>query len=137
MTSHKSQVSTWMDARGRTVRYQPATGIPVYERFTQAERMLTNMWSLCRFLGIDPGPKPTLLQTHFLLEPPATTLEGVTELLVEVWATAHMLGIGSAVDRGVYAYTARTQSDPSPNYHVIVDETFAEEDAEQEDIFTD
>lgn len=121
------QVANWMTERGRIVRYQPVSGIPSTERFTQAERLVEALWSLSSHLGINLGRKPTIVLTGEGVSVSSVLLSQLTQLEVEVLATYHMCGLCMARVRGIYSLTHAKPAE-TVNFRTIVDEVYIEED---------
>ena len=116
-----------MSERGRTVRYTPVTKLPTSEVHTQMERLINSLWSFADCVGMELGQKPTIISRGPVVSFPPITLARLCELEIEVLATTHLLGLGSAMSRGTYELT-RNKPTVSPNFKTIVDETWPDLD---------
>ena len=131
MNNQLSQVANYLAIRGRVVRYRPPTGIPAGERFTQMERLLDAVWQLAPTMGIELGRRPTIIYTGAPISPPSAILGRLTVLLIETLAFFHVTGLSPALSRALLTYTSRTTNEGTPNFNIILDETFSEEETDQ------
>jgi hypothetical protein len=135
MTPQLLQTAQWMAVNARPVRYQPTTGIPSAERFSQVERLINTTWKVIEDLGFNPGPKPMGIYSGAYPSFPPILLASLTDFLVEVHATYHMVGLGLAQNRAVMEFTQRKPLSAFPDYRIILDETFAEQEESEDAIF--
>lgn len=132
MTPQLVQVARYMEERGRIIRLNPATGIPVIERYSQIERIVEALWKVGREFGISMGPQPTLIQTGDAIAPHGTLLAVLSELEIEVLAMFIMAGLGQAHARAVYALALNPIGHPQPNFRTIVDEVYHRNDPDDD-----
>lgn len=126
------QTASYMAGQARLVRFRPVPELPTAEVYTQMERLLTNLWSFAHCVGVNLGRHPTIISTGASITFTPVTLARLTELEVEVLATYHMLGMGSAMVRGIMEVT-RTPPTKLTNFKVIVDETWPEDILEDDE----
>lgn len=134
MTPQLTQLTRYLDERGRLYRLTPVDDLPFGERIVQLERLVEHLWTLGRSLGCDLGPLPTVIYRGASIEPPAELLRRLTYLETEVLCTFLMCGLGQAHSRALFEVGMSKPDKPSPDFRVIVDDTF---NAEQEDPFQD
>ncbi len=127
MTPQLSHITSYMEARGRIVRLQPATGLPNAERYSQVERVVDSLWAVARDLGISLGTRPTLILTGDGMAPPPTMLASLTALETEALATFIMCGLGDAHSQAVWKFASTPLGKPSPNYRIIIDDVYGQD----------
>jgi len=135
MNPQLTQLTRYMQTRGRTFRLAPVTGLPLPERFSQIERLVDRLWALSDRFGISLGKKPTVVSTGAELAPPSEALHAVTELEVEVLCTFLVLGLGDVHSRAVFLFANSLIETPSPNFRKIIDECYNIDPSD--DMFTD
>lgn len=128
MYEQQQQVSNYMSARGRTIRYRPATGVPAAERFQQVELLVDAVWHVATCLGVDLGRKPTVIFTGKPMAPHPTILGASTRLFIESLASLKMVGLSDAITSAVLKITTQPVNAGHPNLQTIVDETYTDEE---------
>lgn len=135
MTPQLTQLTRYLDERGRLYRLSPISDLPPGERITQLERIVDNLWSLSRAMGCDLGTLPTVIYRGDSLAPSAELLKRLSYLETEVLCTFLVLGLGQAHSRALFEIGMSKPEKPSPDFQVIVDDTFYAESQELDNIF--
>jgi hypothetical protein len=120
-----------MSVRGQTIRYCPATAIPVAERHQQIERILHAVWVLASAYGFDLGRPPTIITHGAPMSPPATILGCAAVLTVESLAVTHLSGVSDTLTRAIAHIVDCSQTSNTTNLQHLIDEDYndTEEDA--------
>ena len=121
-------VRQYATARGATIRYRPATGVPGAERIAQIERMVNAVWVLSSALGFDLGRKPTIVYHGAPMNPPEAILGAASHVLIESVATTLMIGVSDHLSRAIYQIINRSTTNGTPNLKHLLDEETPESD---------
>lgn len=122
------QVSCYLADRGRSYRLAPVTELRSVEAFDQVERLFNALWRVGSSLNLQLGNKPTIIRTGANTLNLPELLQSLTSLEIEVLATFLMTGLGAAHSRAVYELVRTPLGKPSPQYKIILDETFTDDE---------
>lgn len=124
MTPQLTQLTRYLDERGRLYRLHPVDALPFGERIIQLERIFERLHAVSAALGCDCGPRPTILYRGDGIAPPEDLLRHLTYLEIEILCTFLMCGLGDAHSRALFEVGITGINKPAPNFKIIVDDTY-------------